>query len=49
MANSVNVMLIAGQSNTLGISHTSELPAEKQRGYDMDICFRSHHGYRGNV
>lgn len=41
MAKSVNVMLIAGQSNALGISHVSGLPADKQRDYNVEIYFRT--------
>lgn len=41
MANKVNVMLIAGQSNALGISHVSGLPADKQRDYNVEIYFRT--------
>ena len=41
MAEQVNVMLIAGQSNALGISHVSGLPADKKRDDNMEICFRT--------
>jgi len=37
----VNVLLIAGQSNALGISHFAELPEEYQRSYDVDIYFHT--------
>ena len=35
----VNILLIAGQSNALGISHVAGLPTEKQVGYDIPIFF----------
>jgi hypothetical protein len=37
----INVLLIAGQSNALGISHFAELPAEKQKTYDVEIYFNT--------
>jgi hypothetical protein len=37
----VNVLLIAGQSNALGISHFAELPEEYRRSYDVDIYFNT--------
>jgi hypothetical protein len=37
----INVLLIAGQSNALGISRFEELPAEKQRSYDIEIYFNT--------
>ena len=37
----INVLLIAGQSNALGISYYRELPQEKLQGYDVDIYFNT--------
>lgn len=41
MVEQVNVMLIAGQSNALGISHVSGLPTDRQCEYEVDIYFRT--------
>ena len=41
MMEKINVLLIAGQSNALGISHFAQLPAEKQRNYDVGIYFNT--------
>ena len=37
----VNILLIAGQSNALGISRFCELPPEVLREYPVDIYFRT--------
>lgn len=37
----INVLLIAGQSNALGISHYAELSQEKLQSYDVDIYFKT--------
>ena len=37
----VNVIVIAGQSNALGISRSKELPQEKQREYKTKIYFNT--------
>jgi len=39
--NRINLLLIAGQSNALGISHFAELSDEKKRSYGVDIYFNT--------